>query len=301
MSQPLSISNQPPSPTSYHLRTNERTAHAINVLLQCGAFIITEETDGETKHVGLKCTRRGCAAGWSAEVNKKVRYSSAIEHAFFSHGWNAIDIVNQAHKQTYPPVHMLGEDEQIDADFISPTQQRYRKRARVAGSSTPLRASSSVGLPQDRVAATAVMVASSRLALRWFDRPWVKEWQEAMGVAHTIGRTGATAAVLTEGAKVKESVIRRLAESRAPVTIALDSVTNINQHKIYSMVLHCKRESWFYTLWSIGNATDTGEAAAAQLLATVSHLRQQGLRIVALVTDSASNMVQLRHVQPQPA
>ena len=289
MDAPLPPVSEPSSPSSYQLATDQRTTHAVNTLVDRGYVSVIDEGEENNRHIGLKCNRGNCDAVWKASANRKNAYSHMLQHVLFRHGWDAITVVQTAHMQKYAP------STDVDVNVISPPSRRYRaKRARPDDPSTPLRSSSSVGGMADPLKATALMVASSRLALRWFSLPFVREWQLAIGGTRLVGREAATDAVRQYGTETKKDTICYLAGSNQTVTVAVDSVTNVNQHKVYSVVLLSEGKAWFYCLWSIGNETDTGVAAAAKLSRIITNLQQDGVRIVAVVSDNASNMVLAR-------
>lgn len=139
------------------------------------------------------------------------------------------------------------------------------------------------------------MVAASGTSLRWFRRAFVQQWFAAIGALFSFTTADVTTLISKHGKLTKEAVLNRLVHSSAPVTVATDSVTNINGDKIYSVLLLADGEAWYHSSWSIGKRPDSGiELAHTRISPLIQELRLSGMTVIAFVTDSAPGMIESR-------
>ena len=245
----------------FSLNTDERVNSMINALLEARYVTTDVAANINVDHMMLQCARSGCLMSHTIETNKCHGYKNVLVHALM-HRWNAGAIMANACMATgNQQVRLAGGDPTVPR---SSPPKRIRKRPS-ADSSSPIRSTSSVMSPRSSIdQCMAIMLAGSRLPLHWLTLSHVTDWLAAMGSTYSPTLLQVTAAVKKYGQETKQTVVEHLVKLRKPVTVATDSVTNVNHHKIYSVVLHCDGASWYYCSWNIVYRTDSSEDAAAQ-------------------------------------
>jgi len=140
----------------------------------------------------------------------------------------------------------------------------------------------------------AIMTARKHMAFLWREDEDVKLYHQSINAASTFSRKEITGAVNHYGAAIKEEVVQKLSGSTEPVTLAIDSVKNINDHHIYSVNLLQGGRSYFYCGWNIKFHTDIGAIAADMLVPIIDDLLQRNVHIVAIISDNGPPMKSCR-------
>lgn len=268
-------------------------------------------------HHDIRCCRETCMKRFTAASNSKDAYHSVISHVVL-HCWDAGKYVSAAVRQ-YVVNNMLNglpDDSQTSAaddveqfleTFISPDRGTKRRRSPTGGS--PIRSGSIGGnATTDNSQSTDVamvmacekidtykllarMIAAQHLPITVFDGPVARQFLQAGGFKYQYSREEVTVAVNNTGAKVRQETIDMLKRENMYVTMAVDSVTNTNHHKIYNTMLLCNGVAYYWTSDNIQHDRDTTDTIATLIGNHIETLRQHNIRIIALVTDSASNIL----------
>ena len=234
------------SAMQFQLSTDARVNAIINTLVTKGYLQPSRLPTPDVRHITLKCTREGCGYVFLESNNKTNAYMQPIAHMFF-HRWEAGKVMNEAVNSELTTLWVRHQPN--GSDYISPPPKRTKKRSAPPtpeGVSSVLERSGSSPsqLKQECLTDTAYMVAASCLSFNWFTHTAVKRWFKSMGATFSPTRLEVTAAVNKHGSACQMQLLQRLSESEYSTTVAIDSVTNTNHHKIWSVVLLNNGQAW---------------------------------------------------------
>jgi hypothetical protein len=239
----------PQSPPT-KLSTDGRTQSMINALIRHG-YVTEPPSDSVSagpsvkSHMPLKCLRNSCGETWSAVTLAKCSYKDAIFHVLL-HRWDAGNVMQRAVDEHLQ--QLAGNGASDSEQWISPPPKLTRKRKPEESSSvtsSPMRATSSAQTSRNAAEqAMAHMIAGTRLPLSWIDDPLVRKYHTAIGAQFEFNRQSVTSAVQHHGKRSASELLKRLRETRELITVAIDSVTNVKHHKIYSVVLLGRGTAW---------------------------------------------------------
>lgn len=283
----------------FDLSTDRVVNATINGLLQKRYLITEDSAITATKHITLRCGHATCPVSWSAKVNSSTAYAHPLAH-MFRHHWDGPTLGQQAAYAVLERIASAGQSGVVD--YVSPPPKQLKKskaREVVAESSTsPMRAASGnwVEMKSECLKDTAYMVASTYLPFNWFTTEAVKRWFTSLGSCFAPNVGEVTLAVQVHGQEVLADTLRTLSSSPFGTTLAVDSVTNVNHHKIYSIVMLHQGEAWFYCSWNLKSTEDTAVSAHAALSNCVTTLQQHHVKVSAITTDNANGMIAARRL-----
>jgi len=274
----------------YTLNTEPRVNAVINSLISKAYLHPNKFASPLVKHLTLHCCRPNCGKVFLDCTNKNNQYSLPIAHMFV-HKWEAGRVMMEA--VNAEATAMSCKRQGNNCAYISPPPKRVNTRS---APSTPEQSSSvleragscSTQEKHDCMEDTAHMIAANCMPFHWFSKPVSRKWFASMGAVVAPTKHEAVAAVNMHGDRALQKVIKHLGDSEYPCTMAVDSVTNVNHHKIYSVVLLNKGQPWFLGSWSIKHAVDTAITAESMLGPLILQLRANHVRVSALTTDNAT-------------
>lgn len=292
--------------TSYNFdHTDERNAARLHALIEHNMLQVCEEVSVNTggTWVNLQCKRKNCDRTFSASVNKKDGYSSVIAHVTL-HPWKAgvvLDLgIEQLHQQKVAELvssprkrckHWAQDEE---GKLISPPSGKSSKPVvRTSSTGVVIERSDSkvVSTRAEYAASLVVTIASLRLPIRIVEDAQWRHTQAQGGCPYVFNKKEIGDAMHEQANAVRAFLATELTRPRRYVSLAVDSVTNVRQDKVYTFVIVCKGRAHYWCSENIGTAPDTGDAAAALISKVINELRGKNIRVASLVTDSASNMV----------
>jgi len=96
--------------------------------------------------------------------------------------------------------------------------------------------------------------------------------------------------VISEGNKIKSTVLKNLASSKNPITLAIDGWTNARSNKVINLLLISNGISYYYASIENYDSNNDNKLLVSVLDDHLHNLFDMGLNIVALTTDNESLM-----------
>lgn len=286
-----------PTLVRYTLSTDLVVNAMVNAMLQKQYLKTCDPAIASTKHIALQCGRAGCSKAWSQSVNAATGYCHPLFH-MYRHHWQApADAMEAAHAQME---RLSSAGRRGTVEYVSPppkaTKKTNKPSATAPDSYQLTRGQSGSYYDQKRecLKDTAYMMASTYLPFRWFRSDVVQRWFTSLGSTFQPTIDEVKLAVMVNGQQVMFDTVKALSSSQSAVTLAVDSVTNVNHHKIYSVCLLHEGQPWFYGSWNIRHSEDLAAKAHGVLSQCVQYLKAHCVNVAAITTDNASTMVQLR-------
>lgn len=142
----------------------------------------------------------------------------------------------------------------------------------------------------------AVFLATAGLPFSTVENPFFRHMITAASPSppYTLWAGSVKAETKVQADIVRQVIVNRLQCSNKYVTLALDGWTNVVQDKVTNIVLLCGGVAYYWKSITNKYAADTSIWIFNELKAVLDELRQLHISVVALVTDNAASMVNLR-------
>lgn len=100
--------------------------------------------------------------------------------------------------------------------------------------------------------------------------------------------------IISEGERINNDTLNMLSSNGHPVTIALDSWTNIRSNKVTNILLICSGIAYYYTSIENDESRNTSEWMISKLTEKINLLVSMKIKIIAITTDNENLMKSVR-------
>ena len=140
----------------------------------------------------------------------------------------------------------------------------------------------------------AVAFAKNSLPHSLLDEKSFKKALESLNGTVKISKSRLRECIIFEGESINNNVLDMLCLNDEPVTIAIDSWTNVNSNKVINILLICSGIPYYYTSIENTNNFTNVEWLVPQLEEKIDFLIKKNIKIIGITTDNENLMKNVR-------